>query len=73
MDELEHDTHVTTTGHKAAVEAPLTDVLTAAKITSVHDRLREIMLLIEGAMVLMLIGNRDFANAAAKAAKKSKT
>jgi hypothetical protein len=27
------------------------------------------MLLMEGAMALMLIGNRDFANAAAKAAK----
>ena len=56
--------------HKAAVEAWLAEALTAAKITSARDRAREIMLLMEGAMALMLIhGNRDFANAAARAAK----
>ena len=56
--------------HKAAVEAWLADGLAAAKISSARDRAREIMLLTEGAMALMLIhGSRDFASAAAKAAK----
>jgi len=56
--------------HKAAVEAWLADGLTAAEVASARDRAREIMLLMEGAMALMLIhGNRDFANAAARAAK----
>jgi hypothetical protein len=72
VDELEHDAHVTTTGQKAAVEAWLADGLKAGKVTSAHDRPREIMLLMEGAMALMLIdGNRDFANAAAKAQNSS--
>jgi AcrR family transcriptional regulator len=56
--------------HKAAVEAWLADGLTAAEVAFARDRAREIMLLMEGAMALMLIhGNRDFANAAARAAK----
>jgi AcrR family transcriptional regulator len=56
--------------HKAAVEAWLADGLAAAKVSSARDRAREIMLLMEGAMALMLIhGNQDFASAAAKAAK----
>ncbi len=56
--------------HKAAVEGWLADALTAAEVASARDRAREIMLLVEGAMALMLIhGNRDFANAAARAAK----
>jgi len=56
--------------HKAAVEKWLGDALTAAHVACPRDRAREIMLLMEGAMALMLIhGNRDFANAAARAAK----
>lgn len=56
--------------HKAAVETWLADGLTAAGIVRARDRAREIMLLTEGAMALMLIhGNRDFAHAAARAAK----
>ena len=56
--------------HKAAVEAWLADGLAAANVASARDRAREVMLLMEGAMALMLIhGNRDFAHAAATAAK----
>jgi AcrR family transcriptional regulator len=56
--------------HKAAVETWLADSLVAAEIVSARDRAREIMLLMEGAMALMLIhGSRDFAIAAARAAK----
>jgi AcrR family transcriptional regulator len=56
--------------HKAAVEAWLADGLAAAEVAFARDRAREIMLLMEGAMALMLIhGNRDFASAAARAAQ----
>jgi AcrR family transcriptional regulator len=56
--------------HKAAVEQWLIEVITAAGIRSAHQRAREIMLLTEGAMVLMLIhGDRSYAKAAALAAK----
>jgi AcrR family transcriptional regulator len=56
--------------HKTAVEKWLADALAAAGISSPCDRAREIMLLMEGAMVLMLIhGDRGYANAAAGAAK----
>ena len=55
--------------HKAAVEAWLSDGLAAGKIASSRDRAREIMLLMEGAMLLMLIhGDRSYAGAAARAA-----
>ena len=56
--------------HKTAVEKWLADALAAAGISSPRDRAREIMLLMEGAMVLMLIhGDRGYAKAAAGAAK----
>ena len=56
--------------HKTAVEKWLADALAAAGISSPCDRAREIMLLMEGAMVLMLIhGDRGYAKAAAGAAK----
>jgi AcrR family transcriptional regulator len=56
--------------HKTAVEKWLTDALAAAGISSPCDRAREVMLLMEGAMVLMLIhGDRGYAEAAARAAK----
>jgi AcrR family transcriptional regulator len=56
--------------HKAAVEKWLADALAAARISSPCDRAREVMLLMEGAMVLMLIhGDRGYAETAARAAK----
>jgi AcrR family transcriptional regulator len=56
--------------HKVAVETWLTDALTAARVASPRDHAREVMLLMEGAMVLMLIhGDRSYAKAAARAAK----
>jgi AcrR family transcriptional regulator len=56
--------------HKAAVEDWLTDSLSAIGVSSAAQHAREIMLLMEGAMALMLIhGNRDYARAAASAAK----
>jgi AcrR family transcriptional regulator len=56
--------------HKAAVETWLADALASAGISSSPDRAREIMLLMEGAMALMLIhGDRSYATAAARAAR----
>jgi len=56
--------------HKVAVETWLTDALTAARVASPRDHAREVMLLMEGAMVLMLIhGDHSYAKAAARAAK----
>jgi AcrR family transcriptional regulator len=57
--------------HKAAVEQWLADALAAARVSSSRDHAREIMLLMEGAMALMLIhGDRSYAAAAARAAKR---
>lgn len=56
--------------HKAAVEQWLADALAAARVSSPRDRAREVMLLVEGAMALMLVhGDRGYAKAAARAAK----
>jgi hypothetical protein len=56
--------------HKAAVEKWLADALAAADVLSPRERAREVMLLMEGAMALMLIhGDRSYAQAAARAAK----
>lgn len=56
--------------HKAAVEKWLADELAAMGILSAGDRAREVMLLTEGAMALMLIhGDPGWASAAARAAK----
>jgi AcrR family transcriptional regulator len=56
--------------HKLAVERWLADVLAVARVASASARAREIMLLTEGAMALMLIhGDRSYAGAAAHAAK----
>lgn len=56
--------------HKAAVERWLTEAIVAAGVSSAQHRAREIMLLTEGAMILMLIhGDRSYARAAALAAK----
>ena len=56
---------------KAASEAWLAGRLTRARVTRAKMRAREIMLLMEGAMALMLIhGDRGYIDAAARAAKK---
>ena len=56
--------------HKLAVELWLAEALSAASVASAKERAREIMLLMEGAMVLMLVhGDRSYAQAAARAAK----
>lgn len=56
--------------HKLAVEQWLAEALSAADVSSAKERAREIMLLMEGAMVLMLVhGDRSYAQAAARAAK----
>jgi AcrR family transcriptional regulator len=57
--------------HKTAVEAWYTRRLALAKVSSPRKRAREIILLTEGAMMLMLIhGDRSYAEAAARAAKR---
>ena len=56
--------------HKSVVEKWLADELAATGVISASDRAREVMLLTEGAMALMLIhGDLSYANAAAEAAK----
>ena len=51
--------------HKAALEGYIAEILEDADVASPHDRAREIWLLAEGAMVLMLIhGDRRYADAA---------
>lgn len=57
--------------HKSAVEKWLADELASTGILSPGDHAREIMLLTEGAMALMLIhGDPGWANSAAQAAKR---
>ncbi|MEA2916698.1 MAG: hypothetical protein QOJ15_8779 [Bradyrhizobium sp.] len=56
--------------HKRQVENWLAEALAAAGVSSAEERGREVMLLMEGAMALMLIhGDRNYATAAARAAK----
>jgi AcrR family transcriptional regulator len=56
--------------HKALVEAVLTDLLAKRAVLSLAERAREMMLLMEGAMSLILIhGDPSYAQAAARAAK----
>jgi len=57
--------------HKAMLEGHLADVLAAAAVESPRETAREIWLLSEGAISLMLVhGDRSYAAAAALAAKK---
>jgi AcrR family transcriptional regulator len=66
-----HPARVIARKHKSAVEKWLADELAATGIPLAGERAREIMLLTEGAMALMLIhGDPDWANSAARAAKK---
>jgi AcrR family transcriptional regulator len=57
--------------HKALLESHLAEVLRRAGIRQPRRRAREIWLLCEGAMVMMLIhGEQNYATAAAQAAKR---
>jgi len=57
--------------HKAAVEQWIADALASARVPAASERAREIILLMEGAIALMLIhGDRSYAEAAARAAKR---
>ena len=57
--------------HKAALEAWWTDLLDKAGVPAPGERAREVALLIEGATALVLIhGDRGYAEAAAGAAKR---
>ena len=57
--------------HKAALEKYLAGLLAEANVRSPGDRARELLLLTEGAMVMILIhGDRSYAEAAARAAKR---
>jgi AcrR family transcriptional regulator len=56
--------------HKALLESHLAEVLKAAGASAPRERARQIWLLTEGAMVLMLVhGDKDYFRAATKAAK----
>jgi AcrR family transcriptional regulator len=56
--------------HKAMLEGHLADLLANAGVASPRERAREIWLLSEGAIALILIhGDRSYASAAAEAAK----
>lgn len=57
--------------HKSAMERYWIDVLTSAGVSEPRQCAREMMILIEGAMVMILIhGDRSYAEVAAKAAKR---
>jgi AcrR family transcriptional regulator len=57
--------------HKAALEGWWTDLLDKAGVPTPGERAREVALLIEGATALVLIhGDRGYADAAARAAKR---
>jgi len=57
--------------HKAKMEAWLSDRLQKAQVAQPRERARELMLLMEGSMALMLIhGDRNYIFAAARAAKR---
>jgi AcrR family transcriptional regulator len=56
--------------HKALLESQLAELLAKANVRSARERAREIWLLSEGAISLMLVhGDRTYAAAAARAAK----
>jgi len=56
---------------KAVTEEWMMNLLTNGKVRSPRDRGQEVMLLMEGAMVLMLIhGDHGYAQVAARAAKQ---
>jgi AcrR family transcriptional regulator len=66
-----HPARVIARQHKALLEAHLAALLAKAEIQAPRERAREIWLLSEGAISLMLVhGDRGYAAAAAKAAKQ---
>lgn len=65
-----HPARAIARNHKIAVEQWLADELATNKVSSPREHAREIMLLTEGAMALMLIhGDRGYSQTAARAAK----
>jgi hypothetical protein len=57
--------------HKAALEQYFGQVLTAAGLEAPQERAKELFMLIEGAMALILIhGDPSYAKSAANAAKR---
>ena len=66
-----HPAHEIARRHKGAVERHLAEVLARAGVDLPTERAREIYLLAEGAMSLILVhGNQSYASAAAEAAKR---
>jgi AcrR family transcriptional regulator len=66
-----HPARVIARQHKAELERYLTGLLAGANVMSPRERAREVLLLTEGAMVMVLIhGDRSYADAAARAAKR---
>jgi hypothetical protein len=66
-----HPARTIARNHKTAVEQWLADGLAAGRVSSQREHAREIMLLTEGAMALMLIhGDRSYSQTAARAAKR---
>lgn len=66
-----HPAHAVARRHKAAVEAWYAELFARADVASPRERAREVALLIEGAMALILIhGDRSYADTAARAARR---
>ena len=66
-----HPARIVARRHKAAVEAWYAELFTKAHVASPLERAREVALLTEGATALILIhGDRSYANTAAHAAKR---
>lgn len=66
-----HPARVVARRHKALLESQLAEVLVKADVPAARERAREIWLLSEGAISLMLVhGDRSYAVAAAAAAKR---
>jgi AcrR family transcriptional regulator len=66
-----HPARAIARSHKTAVEQWIADGLKVGHVSSSRERAREIMLLTEGSMALMLIhGDRSYARTAANAAKR---
>ncbi|HET7718132.1 MAG TPA: helix-turn-helix domain-containing protein [Bauldia sp.] len=66
-----HPARVAARRHKVAVEGWWTNVLKGAGVESAKERARELVILLEGTTALILIhGDRSYAQVAAEAAKK---
>jgi AcrR family transcriptional regulator len=64
-----HPARIMARRHKANTEAWLADRLAKARVARPQERARDLMLLLEGSMALMLIhGDRSYIDAAARAA-----